>query len=104
MHSSLPLSFSAILQYALIAGVAYVLAGAPLLSAITSYSGTTPRDANAGSTSSLDKLDSLAIPEVDLSCPEHSHQGVFVLSRDPLVVYIEGFLSDVEAEEIVKLR
>ena len=103
MHSSFS-SLSVFLQYTLLAGVAYVLAGAPLFSVITSYSGTTPRYANAGTITSLEKLQSLVVPEADLVCQEHSHRGVFVLSREPLVIYIEGFLSDVEAKEVVKIR
>ncbi|KAL6708664.1 hypothetical protein ACN47E_002360 [Coniothyrium glycines] len=39
----------------------------------------------------------------NLTCSEHSHKGVFVLSREPLVVYVEGFLTDSEAKEIVHL-
>ena len=97
-------SFGSFLQYAFLAGVAYFLAGAPFLSMITSYTSTSPRDTSTASALSLDKLDSLAIPEANLVCQEHNHKGVYVLSREPLVVYIEGFLDQGEAEEIVNLR
>lgn len=50
------------------------------------------------------KLESLVIPERNLTCTEHRHKGVYVLSRDPLVVYIEGFLGEGEGKEIVELR
>lgn len=103
MHS-FSLSISHLLQYALLAAVAYILAGAPLSSIFTSNPSTSPQHASARSTTSLDHLDSLVIPEPNLLCEEHGHRGVFVLSREPLVVYIEGFLSDEEAQEVVKLR
>jgi prolyl 4-hydroxylase len=50
------------------------------------------------------KLDSLVLPEKNLTCGEHAYKGVYVLSRDPLVVYIEGFLSEGEGKEVVRLR
>ncbi len=50
------------------------------------------------------KLDSLVIPDANLTCEEHKYKGVHVLSREPLVVYIEGFLKDSEVEEVVTLR
>lgn len=40
-------------------------------------------------------------PEPNLTCAEHSFKGVYVLSREPLVVYIEGFLSAQETESVV---
>ena len=51
-----------------------------------------------------EKLESLVTPDNNLSCKEHSHKGVFVLNKEPLVVYIEGFLSQAEAKELVKSR
>lgn len=71
---------------------------------ITSYSGTTPQGDSVGSNASFNNLDNLVIPDAGLVCKEHSHRGVFVLSREPLVVYIQGFLSDEEADELVTLR
>jgi hypothetical protein len=50
------------------------------------------------------KLDSLVIPDANLTCEEHAFKNVHVLSRDPLVVYIEGFLGEREADEVVELR
>jgi prolyl 4-hydroxylase len=39
-----------------------------------------------------------------LECKEHGYKGVYLLSREPLVVYIEGFLGEGEGDEVVKLR
>ena len=52
----------------------------------------------------MKKLENLVIPEEDLQCREHTYKGVYVLSREPLVVYIEGFLNDEEARHIVDQR
>jgi prolyl 4-hydroxylase len=110
MHSS-PSSSSfsvfTIFQYAFLALIAYILAGAPLQEVLFgrgspasySYHG----DASASSMSPQ-KLDSLVIPDANLSCDEHAFKSVHVLSREPLVVYIEGFLEESEAVEVVELR
>lgn len=50
------------------------------------------------------KLDSLVIPDANLTCEEHAFRSVHVLSREPLVVYIEGFLGDEESTEVVQSR
>jgi hypothetical protein len=50
------------------------------------------------------KLENLVIPEKNLSCAAHAYKGVYVLSREPLVVYIEGFVSEEEGKEVVALR
>lgn len=52
---------------------------------------------------SREKLDSLVVPR-NLSCPAHSYRGVHVLNREPLVVYIEGFLGEKEVDKVVELR
>ncbi|KAI9739273.1 MAG: hypothetical protein M1834_007486 [Cirrosporium novae-zelandiae] len=39
-----------------------------------------------------------------LKCPEHRFRGVYVYSVEPLVIYLEGFLSEGECDEIIELR
>lgn len=117
MHSSSPrsstpssnLSFASIFQYAVFAVVVYVLAGAPLTNMLggggaASYS-TTRRTSSgqSGQSASHEKLESLVIPEDDLVCADHAYRGVHILSREPLVVYIEGFVSDEESDHVVRL-
>lgn len=51
-----------------------------------------------------EKIESLVLPERDLVCGEHKYKGVHILSREPLVVYIEGFLGDEEARHVVGIR
>jgi prolyl 4-hydroxylase len=102
--SSFPISISSFIQYTFLAVLAYILAGAPLLSILglnsESSGGVKARDGSVD----VGKLENLVIPEKNLSCKEHAYKGVYVLSREPLVVYIEGFLSEGEGEEVVKLR
>ncbi|KAG9196280.1 prolyl 4-hydroxylase [Alternaria panax] len=50
------------------------------------------------------KLENLVIPEKNLTCAAHAYKGVYVLSREPLVLYIEGFVSEEEGKEVVALR
>lgn len=111
MHSSSSASsFSvfAVFQYAFLALIAYVLAGAPLQEIIFGRNGSGSsysyhRDASASSMSPQ-KLESLVIPDANLTCDEHAFKNIHVLSREPLVVYIEGFLEEREATEVVDLR
>jgi prolyl 4-hydroxylase len=101
MHSSL--SLLSLLQYALLALVAYVLAGAPLLTLLSGDGASGRRGAVSSGNASL-VLEMLAIPQPGLQCEEHKFTGVHVLRTEPLVVYIEGFLSEEEAREIVDVR
>jgi hypothetical protein len=107
MHSSSSISslgLGSVVQYTFLAVVAYILAGAPLLSILkTNADSSSSVKARDGSVDA-GKLDSLVIPEKNLTCDEHAYKGVYVLSREPLVVYIEGFLGHGEGEEVVKLR
>jgi len=102
MHSSSSsLSLSACVQYVFFAVVVYVLAGAPLNSVFSnggtdSYSG--PLDTSA------DQLRDIVTPSKNLSCSEHTYKGVHVLSREPLVVYIERFLSEEERGDVLAMR
>lgn len=103
-------SISSIVQYAFLAILAYVLAGAPLSSLLDSSSSSSDNSYDVGDKSrqgnvvDVKTLESLVIPEKNLSCAEHHYKGVYVLSREPLVVYIEGFLREGEGKEIVDLR
>lgn len=116
-------SIGALIQYTLFAAIAYILAGAPYLDALLStfnISSTTNNSSiltskpqhiqlNNAFTSKESKtvnLDSLWTPPEDLQCSgEHGHgYRTYVFSREPLVVYVEGFLSEWERVEILKMR
>ena len=103
-------SLSTLAQYAFLAVIGYVLAGAPLSSILFSGSKdgsgrkSVGKMRGQGVKISREKLESLVVPEANLSCAEHRYRGMHVLSRDPLVVYIEGFLGEGEIDEVVELR
>lgn len=97
-------SLGTLVQYAFLAVLAYVLAGAPLLSILSSSDGRREIDRPRNVEISKEKLESLVIPEGNLTCGEHAYRGVYVLSREPLVVYIEGFLTEDECGHVVELR
>lgn len=105
-------SFSvfSVFQYAFLALAAYVLAGAPLQEMLLrggvpgSQGGTYASREGSVGFMSPQKLETVVVPDANLSCGEHSFGGVHVLSREPLVVYIEGFLSKEETDEVVELR
>jgi prolyl 4-hydroxylase len=50
------------------------------------------------------KLEAIAPVDANLTCAPHAFKNVHVLSREPLVVYIEGFLGPEETNEVVALR
>lgn len=52
---------------------------------------------------SSDKIESLVYPEPGLQCEEHK-VNAHVLYKDPLVIYIENFLSPAEADEVIRIR
>lgn len=92
-------SLGTVFQYLLLSIPLYLFVGSPLLKitapsyfaidSITDYP-------------SFEKSDSLVFPEDDLVCAPHAY-NVRVLSREPLVVYIDGFLSKKEAEHLVNV-
>jgi len=91
------LSVNSVVQYSVFGIFAYILAGAPLLSIFSSDSGAVKTQL------SFDQAETLVFPEKGLECPEHKY-AVHILSKEPLVVYIEGFLSHEEAEHVVRMR
>ncbi|CAI6341840.1 unnamed protein product [Periconia digitata] len=120
-----PWTISKILQYTIFAIIGYVLAGAPLRTILFSHAPSSSSSSSLSATRahlraeraralregsgssgdvqiSQEKLDGLVIPDRNLTCgEEHGFKGVYVLNRDPLVVYIEGFMSEEECGHVV---
>ncbi|RMZ74019.1 oxidoreductase 2OG-Fe(II) oxygenase family [Pyrenophora seminiperda CCB06] len=106
--SSSKISISSLFQYTVLAVLAYVLAGAPLSSLFNSppnkLKNSNTSTSGAGQSSNNGReLENLVIPETGLNCGGHQFKGVYVMSREPLVVYIEGFLGEQEGDEVVRL-
>ncbi|KAF2749265.1 hypothetical protein M011DRAFT_398521 [Sporormia fimetaria CBS 119925] len=128
--SSSSVSLSSVIQYTLFAVVAYFLAGAPYLAPLLSVIGVDEASFSSSSLSASSsedvntsnqghqyahygrqdahtgaKRDNLWQPGEGLVCEgEHGHgYKTYVLRRDPLVVYVEGFLSEAEREALLAL-
>ena len=104
----LAFSASTALQYLVLGVLGYILAGAPSLPLRSGRDATFQRwsrRASPGVASvSHEKLETLVIPDRNLSCEGHGFKGVYILNREPLVAYIEGFLSDEEVQHVIRIR
>lgn len=90
---------SSIIQYVLLGALGYILAGAPL----SRFLFGSLSERSHQEELSFEKSESLVIPEQNLSCPHHAY-NIHLFSKEPLVIYIESFLSDEEAEHLVRIR
>ncbi len=85
----------------------YLLVGAPIRRALFGDPTVPEEGRRAGFQNAAEipasLLKSLALPDPDLRCPEHAYKAR-IYSRDPLVVYLEGFLSEEERRHIVDIR
>ncbi|KAF2737854.1 hypothetical protein EJ04DRAFT_87502 [Polyplosphaeria fusca] len=93
------LSISTLIQILFLGALAYILAGAPLLSLLSSSSTTTHP---ATQHLSHAKAQTLLAPPINLTCPDHAYK-THIFSRDPLVIYIQNFLSASEAAHVVSI-
>lgn len=87
-----------LLELTAISAALYFFLGAPGLSGVLKSDGkhvTTPK--------ALVRPESLVYPHPYLECAEFGYD-VHVYSTKPLVIYIDGFLSGKEAEQLVELR
>ncbi|KIW02814.1 uncharacterized protein PV09_05872 [Verruconis gallopava] len=89
---------SSLIEYALLAIPLYLFAISPLLRIFF------PDVASSTTSSyqSFERTDSLIIPDDTLQCPPHSY-ATHIAHHEPLVIYVENFLSDAEAEHLVAL-
>jgi prolyl 4-hydroxylase len=84
-------------EYLLFGVPLYIFIASPLLKVIA------PSFFDSGGLSnyqSFENTDALVFPDKNLVCPPH-HYNVRFLSREPLIMYIDGFLSKKEADHLV---
>lgn len=98
--SNQPFRWRTIVEVAAISAVIYVLVGTPGLPASFRSSFSSPEQDVPVARA---KAESLVYPSKGLQCPQHDFD-VHFFSTDPLVMYIDGFLSDSEAEHMVAIR
>lgn len=101
MSTSQGFRWRTVVEVGLISAVIYVLLGAPGFPAglVTGGSSTAKNDVPVARA----KIESLVYPDQTLSCAEHEY-NIHVFSTAPLVIYIDGFLSEGEAEHLVNIR
>lgn len=87
---------SSLLEYALLAIPLYLFAISPLLRVLF------PSISSESSYQSFEETDKLIIPNDELQCSPH-HYTTYIAHHEPLVIYVENFLSDREAEHLVQL-
>lgn len=92
------LKLSSIVEYLLVSAVLYIFVLSPALR--TYFPSLVLETHQESQYQSFEKTDSLVVPDPNLLCEQHGY-GVRLLSREPLVVYVEGFLSEEEAEHLV---
>lgn len=98
--SSQSFRWRTILEVAVISIVIYVFLGTPgLPSSSGGESSSNGRDIPVARA----KTESLVYPDKNLQCPRHDFD-IHVFSASPLVIYIDGFVSEEEAEHLVDIR
>ncbi|KAF2499807.1 hypothetical protein BU16DRAFT_524252 [Lophium mytilinum] len=89
---------SSLIQYAFLGVLGYLFVGAPLF---TTLFGEVDREVSTHG-EVLKNIESLVVPEENLTCPHHGY-NINIFSTEPLIIYIESFLSDEEAAHLVKI-
>ena len=102
MASEQSFRWRTVFEVGVISVVIYVLLGAPGLP-LGLLLGTSSSGQEEKVPVSQAKLESLVYPSQDLQCPAH-HYAAHVFSTTPLVIYVDGFLSDTEADHLVDIR
>lgn len=95
-----PFRWRTILEVAVISVVIYVFLGAPGLKTQPQHEPSNEEDVPVARA----KAETLVYPDMmNLKCAKHQ-VDMHVFSTDPLVIYIDGFLSDAEAQHLVAIR
>lgn len=97
--SIMALKLSSIVEYLVLSAMFYIFVLSRLL---RTYLPFHILESQESSYQSFEKTDSLVIPDPDLVCDPHNY-NVHILSREPLVLYIEGFLSQDECEHLINV-
>jgi prolyl 4-hydroxylase len=87
------------IEIAVISIVIYIFLGAPGFSFTTTKETSTTNSQHKASP----KAENLVYPSRDLICSQRGYDA-HIFSTSPLVVYIDGFLSDDEANHLIALR
>ena len=100
--SGQPVHIRTVVEIALIAIVIYILLGTPGLQ-LSSFTGIASRSSHGEVPGAHTPLETLVYPSRDLQCPQHDY-NVHVFSTSPLILYIDGFLHEREADHLIASR
>lgn len=96
--------YRTILEVAIISLVIYYFLGTPgFSSSSTSTASSTSRIKEPEVPEAKAQIESLVYPDRDLQCPAHLFKNIHIFSASPLVIYIDGFLSEAEADHLVAI-
>jgi prolyl 4-hydroxylase len=99
--SDKPFRWRTTIEVAVISIVLYIFLGAPGLKS-TSQADVRVTDDDVPKAQA--RAESLIYPDVkNLQCTAHDYR-VHIFSADPLIIYIDGFLSEHEAKHLVDIR
>jgi prolyl 4-hydroxylase len=95
------LTLRSVIEHALVAVVAYVLVLSPIIASVF----PSWRVSRPSSTvhHALRETDALVLPDYDATSCAPSNYNVSILSRHPLVIYIQNFISPEESKHLVDL-
>lgn len=110
-QESSPFRYRTIFEIAAISLVIYFLLGTPGLSSTSAPNSQLQSHSRPSSSQIRDEdvplakaaVESLVTPDPNPQCPAHAFKNVHIFSTAPLVVYIDGFLSDDEADHLVDI-
>lgn len=99
MSSQSSFRWRTIVEVAVISVVIYIFLGAPGLPSSEGGKSTVQDEVPLARA----KVESLVYPDKDLTCRRHEFDA-HIFSTGPLVVYLDGFLSNSEAEHLIDIR
>ena len=88
-----------VLEVAAISVVIYAFIGAPGLPGLFRGGSSKEQDVPVARA----KIESLVYPDKNLKCPRRDYD-IHVFSTSPLILYIDGFLGEAEAQHLVDIR
>ena len=94
-----------VVEVAAISAVIYFLLGTPGLrgSSLTGKTSSSLEQTLQDEPVARAKSDRLVYPEPNLTCDRHDFE-IHVFSTSPLVIYVDGFLSERETEHLIEVR
>lgn len=95
--------YRTIVEVAIISLIIYYFLFTSGLSTSSSSSASNHDVQEPAASQSRAKIESLVTSDPNLNCAPHRFQNVHILCTSPLVIYIDGFLSNAEADHLINI-